>query len=97
MPSTTVYDRIISLLEAAFNPTLLEVADDSHRHAGHAGARPEGETHFQVTLVSDAFAGESRVQRQRRVYAALGELMETRIHALQLTTHTPEEHARLGA
>ena len=87
-----VHDRITEILTREFTPTHLEVIDDSHLHAGHAGARPEGETHFRVNLVSAAFVGESRVARQRRVYAALEDLMQTRVHALQLKTFTPEEY-----
>lgn len=91
----SVHDRITEILTRDFAPTHLEIIDDSHRHAGHAGARPEGETHFRVTLVSAVFAGESRVARQRRVYAALDSLLKTRIHALQLKTYTPDEfHAQ---
>lgn len=81
-------------LAAAFAPTRLEIVDDSHRHAGHAGARPEGETHFSVTIVSRSFAGLSRVERQRRVYAVLAEEMAGRVHALALKTLTPDEAAR---
>lgn len=81
-------------LEAAFAPARLDIVDDSHRHAGHAGARPEGETHFDVTIVSAAFAGLGRVDRQRRVYAALAEELNTRVHALALKTLTPDEAAR---
>ena len=66
-------EKIRSKLEAALAPESLEIVDDSHKHAGHAGARPEGETHFTVTVVSDAFAGKSRVERQRMVYALLAE------------------------
>lgn len=78
-------------LTAAFAPARLDIVDESHRHAGHAGARPEGETHFRIEIVSAAFAGRSRVERQRLVYAALAEELTTRVHALQLTTRTPEE------
>lgn len=87
-----VYDRICHLLTETLAPQHLEVIDDSHRHAGHAGARPEGETHFRVTIVSEAFVGESRVARQRRVFAALEEVMEHRVHALQIKALTPEEY-----
>lgn len=80
-------------LRAAFAPTRLAVVDESHRHAGHAGARPEGETHFAVEIVSPVFAGQSRVARQRAVYAALAQELQTRVHALALTTLTPEEDA----
>lgn len=72
-------------------PTRLDIVDESHRHAGHAGARPEGETHFSVTIVSAAFAGHSRVARQRLVYRTLAEELATHVHALSLTTLTPEE------
>jgi BolA protein len=88
----TVAQTIHEKLQAAFAPSELTVADDSHKHAGHSGARPGGETHFSVRVVSDAFAGVLRVERQRRVYAALGELMKPDgIHALALTTLTPAE------
>ncbi len=70
---------------------MLEVVDDSGRHAGHVGARPEGETHFNVTVVADAFAGKSRVQRQRLVYGILSEELAGPVHALSLVTSTPEE------
>jgi BolA protein len=78
-------------LTDAFAPARLAVIDESHRHAGHAGARPEGETHFRVELVSAAFAGQSRVARQRLVYAALADELRTHVHALQLTTLAPGE------
>jgi BolA protein len=74
-----------------FAPTRLEIVDESHRHAGHQGARPEGETHFAVTIVSASFAGESRVARQRLVYHTLAEELATRVHALSLTTLAPHE------
>lgn len=90
----SIADRIRQKLGAALKPTRLAVHDDSHRHAGHAGARPGGETHFRVEIVSAAFAGESRVARQRRVYAILADELAERVHALQLTTLTPEEDAR---
>ena len=80
-------------LRAAFAPSRLDIVDDSHRHAGHGGARPEGETHFSVEIVSAAFAGQNRVTRQRAVYAALARELETRVHALALTTLTPAEDA----
>jgi BolA protein len=86
-----IADAIERKLTDAFAPTRLAVIDDSHRHAGHAGARPEGETHFRVELVAAAFAGQSRVARQRLVYAALADELRTHVHALQLTTLTPDE------
>lgn len=69
----------------------LEIVDESHKHEGHAGWRPGGETHFRVRVVAPCFRGESRVGRQRMVYEALAEELADRVHALQLTTLTPEE------
>ena len=79
---------IRSALEAAFAPLSLDVVDDSHRHAGHAGAR-DGRGHFRVALVSAAFEGMGALARHRAVYAALGELMATDIHALSIDARTP--------
>jgi BolA family transcriptional regulator, general stress-responsive regulator len=90
----TVAETIRSKLGARFSPIRLEIVDQSHRHAGHAGARPEGETHFAVTIVSPAFAGLARVARQRLVYQALAEELATRVHALSLTTLAPDEERR---
>ena len=87
----SVADTIRRKLTGRFAPTRLDIIDESHRHAGHAGARPEGETHFAVTIVSDAFGGQSRVARQRLVYQALAEELAARVHALALTTLTPQE------
>jgi BolA family transcriptional regulator, general stress-responsive regulator len=86
-----VADRIRSKLEAAFSPLRLSVIDDSERHKGHAGHRPEGETHFNVEIVSAAFAGLGRVERQRKVYAALAEELAGPVHALSVAARTPEE------
>lgn len=85
--------QIESKLIARFAPVRLSITDDSRKHAGHAGWRPGGETHFRVEIVSPAFAGRSRVARQRMVYEALAEELTEAggIHALQLTTLTPEE------
>jgi len=83
-------------LREALAPERLEVIDDSHRHAGHAGWRPGGDTHFRVEIVAAAFEGQSRVERQRRVYALLTEEFEAGLHALQLRTATPDEEARGG-
>jgi BolA protein len=93
----SVAASIEAKLAAAFAPSLLEVIDDSGRHAGHAGAtRPDGthgETHFQVRLVSVHFAGMSRVERQRRVYAVLADELAGPVHALTLKALTPGEAA----
>ena len=79
---------IRSRLEAAFNPDELDVVDDSHRHVGHAGAR-DGRGHFQVRILSRRFAGKRTVERHRMIYAALGPLMQTDIHALGLVALSP--------
>jgi BolA protein len=86
-------DRIAEALRAAFPPAEVTVADDSHRHAGHAGARPEGETHYSVRVVSPAFAGMSRVARSRAAHAVLAAEFGSGLHALALTLKTPEEAA----
>lgn len=83
-------ERIEAALRAAFAPQRLEVEDDSHRHAGHAGAR-DGRGHFNVSIVSEAFAGKPPLARHRAVYAALGEMMQTDIHALAIKAQTPAE------
>jgi BolA protein len=87
----SVADTIRRKLTERFAPVRLKLVDESERHAGHAGARPEGETHFALTIVSAAFAGQSRVARQRLVYAALAAELASPVHALSLTTLTPEE------
>jgi BolA protein len=87
----TVANAIRDKLNATFTPSELRVEDDSARHAGHAGAAPGGETHFNVRIVSQAFMGLSRVERQRRVYATLADELKVRVHALALVTLTPDE------
>ncbi|HSR65198.1 MAG TPA: BolA family protein [Xanthomonadaceae bacterium] len=82
-----------ALLEQAFAPTTLDLVDDSHRHAGHAGAR-DGRGHFGVDIVSEAFAGLAPLARHRAVYAALGDMMATDIHALTIRARTPAEAQR---
>lgn len=81
---------IRSALEQAFDPQTLVVTDDSHRHAGHAGAA-DGRGHFSVRIVSEAFAGQGALARHRAVYAALGSMMDTDIHALAITAACPAE------
>lgn len=87
----TVKAEIERKLSEAFQPTSLKVVDDSDKHAGHVGARPEGETHFRVRMVSDAFAGMSRLERQRAVFAVLSEEMSGPVHALQLSLSASSE------
>ncbi|MCC4617434.1 BolA family transcriptional regulator [Xanthomonas campestris pv. asclepiadis] len=83
-------ERIRAALQSALAPTELEVVDDSHRHAGHAGAR-DGRGHFNVRVVSAAFAGKPPLARHRAVYAAVGEMMQTDIHALSIEAFAPDE------
>ena len=94
MPSAAtgpVAREMIDRLTAALSPTRLDLEDQSHQHIGHAGHDPRGESHFALTIVSNAFAGLTRVQRQRKVYAALGELMRERVHALTIKASAPGE------
>ncbi|WP_052338421.1 BolA family protein [Luteimonas huabeiensis] len=89
LPREARVAAIRQALEAAFSPRQLEIRDDSHRHAGHAGAR-DGRGHFHVRIVADAFAGMGTLQRHRAIYAALGRLMETDIHALSIQADAPD-------
>ncbi len=84
-------EAIHSKLTAALSPARLSVVDESHHHVGHAGHRPEGETHFRVEVVSAAFEGKSRVERQRVVYDVLADELSAGLHALALKTMTPGE------
>jgi BolA protein len=90
----TVTETIKQKLTAAFAPSELVVADESARHEGHAGHRPGGETHFDVRIVSEAFTGLTRVERQRRIYAALDAEFRAGLHALSLKAQTPAESGR---
>lgn len=90
------YDRIRDTLLAAFNPTKLEIIDESDRHAGHAhrmGAPDAGETHYRVVLISEAFAGQLRVARSRKVHEVLDAEFKSGLHALSLALKTPREAA----
>lgn len=80
-------------LTKALVPESLEIVDESHLHAGHAGHDPRGESHFSITIVSVAFEGEGRVGRQRLVYKILAEELADRVHALSVRTMTPAEMA----
>ena len=86
-----VAEAIRTKLTAALAPAELTIIDESDRHAGHAGSRPEGETHFQVVVVASAFEGKSRLERQRMIYGVLAAELADRVHALTLKTLTPEE------
>ncbi|MCP5144321.1 MAG: BolA family transcriptional regulator [Gammaproteobacteria bacterium] len=82
--------RIHGALTSALAPVSLEIIDDSHLHAGHAGAR-DGRGHFRVRIVAACFAGRSRVARHQQVYAAMGDLLKTDVHALGIEALTPDE------
>ena len=86
-----VAKEMIERLTAALAPTRIELEDQSQHHVGHAGHDPRGESHFALIIESPAFAGLSRVERQRRIYAALGELMNERVHALTIRATAPGE------
>lgn len=88
---TSISDSIRTKLTAAFSPSRLEVVDDSARHAGHAGAREGGESHFNVVIEAEAFTGLNKVARQRQVYAALSDLLAGPVHALSLKALAPGE------
>ena len=84
-------DRIEARLAEGLAPSALEIIDESHKHAGHGGARPGGETHYRVHIVSDSFVGKSRVARHRMVYALLEAEFADGVHALALQTLAPGE------
>lgn len=89
-PAATRTERIIARLREALQTEQVELIDDSHLHAGHAGAR-DGRGHFRVSIVSPAFKGLSTLQRHQLVYTSLGELMQTDIHALSISARTPDQ------
>jgi BolA family transcriptional regulator, general stress-responsive regulator len=82
-------ERITRTLTDAFRPTALEVVDESHLHKGHAGHRPEGETHFRIAIVAEAFRGKSRVETHRLVNAALAGEFAKGMHALAIDAKAP--------
>ncbi|WP_332878606.1 BolA family protein [Massilia sp. S19_KUP03_FR1] len=88
----TRFDRIRTLLQAALSPTVLDLVDESHLHAGHAGAASGG-SHYRLTIVAPAFAGLSLVRRHRLVYDSVHLMMQHEIHALAISALTPEQHA----
>jgi len=90
-------DRIAEIekrLTATFSPSRLQVKDQSHLHAGHAGAQ-DGRGHFDVLVVADSFVGRSRLQRHRDVYDCLGDLLQSDIHALRIKAYSPEEFSKM--
>ena len=86
-----VATQMLRRLDSALSPTRLELNDDSEQHRGHGGYNPAGESHFSLRIVSRAFAGKTRLERQRMVYSALGELMRERVHALTIRAIAPGE------
>jgi BolA protein len=77
-------------LDSALSPTRVELVDESEKHRGHGGYNPEGESHFSLEIESEAFTGKSRVERERMIYKALGDLMRERVHALSIKARAPE-------
>jgi len=86
-----VASEMLLRLDAALDPIKVALVDDSEAHRGHGGHNPAGESHFTLTIQSAAFAGKSRVERQRMIYAALGDLMKERVHALSIRATAPGE------
>ena len=86
-----VATEMLQRLSSALSPTRLELTDESEQHRGHGGYNPSGESHFTLAIESPHFAGKNRVQRQRMVYAALGDLMHQRVHALSIRATAPGE------
>ena len=86
-----VATEMLKRLEATLQPTHVELVDDSELHRGHGGYHLDGESHFTLRIESPAFARKGRVERQRMIYAALGDLMEARVHALSIRATAPGE------
>lgn len=86
-----VATEMLRRLNSSLEPTRVELVDDSEQHRGHGGYNPAGESHFTLHIESPAFVGKSRVERQRMIYAALGELMRERVHALSIRATAPGE------
>jgi len=91
MKSGSVGHRITQKLHQAFLPSELEVIDDSNKHAGHAGSRPGGETHFRVRIIAEAFDGKSRIDRHRMINTVLAEELAGPVHALAITALSEKE------
>lgn len=83
--------EMIRRLEAHLFPSRIDLVDDSEKHRGHGGYNPEGESHFTLAIESAAFAGKSRVERQRMIHKALGDLLRERVHALSIKATAPGE------
>ena len=83
--------EMLERLNSALSPSRIELVDDSEQHRGHGGYNPAGESHFSLSIESGAFGGKSRIERQRMIYAALGDLMHERVHALSIRASAPGE------
>ena len=83
--------EMLRRLESALGPARLQLIDDSEKHRGHGGYNPAGESHFTLHVESAVFAGKGRVERQRMIYSALGDLMRERVHALSIKARAPGE------
>jgi BolA protein len=86
-----VATEMLRRLNSALSPTRIELVDESEQHRGHGGYNPEGESHFELRIESPVFVGKNRIDRQRLIYAALGDLMRERVHALAIRATTPGE------
>ena len=86
-----VATEMLRRLDSALSPTYVDLIDDSEQHRGHGGYNPSGESHFSLEIESETFADKSRVERQRMIYRALGDLMKERVHALQIRARAPGE------
>jgi BolA protein len=86
-----VATEMLRRLNSSLRPTRMELSDDSEQHRGHGGYNPAGESHFTLRIESPMFAGKNRVERQRMIYAALGDLMRERVHALSIRATAPGE------
>jgi BolA protein len=87
-----VATEMLKRLNSALSPTSIDLIDESEQHRGHGGYNPAGESHFTLRIESAAFTGKSRVERQRLVYAALGDLMRERVHALSIRASAPDDN-----
>ena len=86
-----VATEMLKRLNSALSPSMIDLQDDSEKHRGHGGYNPAGESHFTLAIESAAFTGKSRVERQRMIYKALGDLMHERVHALSIRASAPGE------
>ena len=86
-----IASEMLRRLHSSLSPTRVDLVDDSETHRGHGGHNPAGESHFSLRIESPAFAGKSRVERQRLVHAALGDLLDERVHALSIKAIAPAD------